>query len=226
MRLLLICEHYFFEKSLIDNLKKIYVIDLEKDLENGCFQAYLYQYDSIIICSPKNEHRLAIQINKLREDKISSPIICLCSSHNQKLRQSLYLSGANDILLLPVSEQELTIKLRHQIQFLQHLSAQPSTSGNHKIRLDQQARLLFYRDQSLALRRKELLLIECFLRNPKQILTKQQIKERVWLDDLSVSDNNFCVSLCSLRKKVFHHFKVDPITTCRGYGYKLSDEIS
>ena len=71
--------------------------------------------------------------------------------------------------------------------------------------------------EPIELTRTEFALLELFLRNPRQVLTRSLVYERVWGWDFGPSSNSLDVYVGYLRKKLGD----DVIATVRGMGYRL-----
>jgi two-component system response regulator MprA len=65
----------------------------------------------------------------------------------------------------------------------------------------------------------EFLLLELFLLNPRQLLSRSLIYERVWGYDFGPSSNSLDVHLGQLRRKLEQHGEARLIHTVRGMGY-------
>ena len=78
-------------------------------------------------------------------------------------------------------------------------------------------------DETLTLTRTEFALLELFLRNPKQVLTRSVIFDRVWGYDFGYGSNSLDVYISYLRKKTETGGKPRLIHTVRGVGYALRE---
>lgn len=72
-------------------------------------------------------------------------------------------------------------------------------------------------DRAIALSAREFLLAEVFLRHPGQVLTREQLLDRIWGYDYDPGTNIVNVYVGHLRKKLGE----DCIETVRGMGYRL-----
>ena len=79
-------------------------------------------------------------------------------------------------------------------------------------------------DETLTLTRTEFALLELFLRNPKQVLTRSVIFDRVWGYDFGYGSNSLDVYISYLRKKTEAAGKPRLIHTVRGVGYALREQ--
>ena len=75
--------------------------------------------------------------------------------------------------------------------------------------------------ESVALVRKEFLLLEYFFNNPHQVLSKESIYEKIWGYDNESESNNLEAYLSFLRRKIKAINSCVTIKAVRGMGYKL-----
>ena len=76
---------------------------------------------------------------------------------------------------------------------------------------------------AIELTRTEFSLLELFLRNPRQVLTRSVIFERVWGYDFGFASNSLDVYIGYLRRKTEAGAKSRLIQTVRGVGYALRE---
>jgi two-component system response regulator MprA len=76
----------------------------------------------------------------------------------------------------------------------------------------------------LTLTRTEFALLELFLRNPRQVLTRSVIFDRVWGYDFGYGSNSLDVYISYLRKKTEVGGAPRLIHTIRGVGYALREK--
>ena len=79
------------------------------------------------------------------------------------------------------------------------------------------------RGKNIKLSGKEYALLECLMRHPKQILSKDQLIKHVWSYESNILPNTVEVYIRNLRQKIDKNYKVKLIKTVRGFGYKISD---
>jgi len=78
-------------------------------------------------------------------------------------------------------------------------------------------------DRRIELTRTEFLLLELFMRNPRQVLTRPVIFDRVWGYDFELSSNSLEVYIGYLRRKTEAGGEGRLIQTVRGFGYALRE---
>ncbi|MBD3881883.1 response regulator transcription factor [Phormidium tenue FACHB-886] len=126
-------------------------------------------------------------------------------------------SGANDYITKPFSFDELLARVRVQLRNPPMKIPQQTTLRVGTVTLDLLARQVWVSDRAVELSAREFLLAELFLRHPQQVLTREQILDRIWGYDYDPGTNIVNVYIGHLRKKLGE----DKIETVRGVGYRL-----
>src|ERR1700755_1311937 len=96
--------------------------------------------------------------------------------------------------------------------------------GFADLELDPKTREVRRAGEPLELTRTEFALLELFLLNPRQVLTRSIIFERVWGYDFGPSSNSLDVYIGYLRRKTEASSRPRLIHTVRGVGYVLREE--
>jgi len=159
---------------------------------------------------------------RLRADGSQVPILMLTARDEVSDRVAGLEAGADDYLVKPFALEELIARVR---ALLRRLGADETatTLGFADLELNTGTREVTRGDESLVLTRTEFALLELFLRNPKQVLTRSVIFDRVWGYDFGYGSNSLDVYISYLRKKTEAGGKPRLIHTVRGVGYALRE---
>lgn len=159
--------------------------------------------------------------NKLREQGYTMNILMLTARDAVSDRVSGLDAGADDYLVKPFAIEELTARLR----------ALSRRIGPHKTVTLQVSDLILNTATKRAMRgnkeiptltSKEYVLLETLMYYPNQVLTREQIIEKVWNWEYESESKLIEVYISSLRKKIDKDFSQKLIHTVRGMGYRIS----
>jgi DNA-binding response OmpR family regulator len=126
--------------------------------------------------------------------------------------------GADDYITKPFRFEELLARIRVQLRNSQiPRSKEDSILKVNQITLNLLTRQAWVGDREVDLSAREFLLAEVFLRHPQQVLTREQLLDRIWGYDCDPGTNIVNVYIGHLRKKLGDRC----IETVRGMGYRL-----
>jgi len=159
---------------------------------------------------------------RLRADGNELPILMLTARDQVADRVEGLEAGADDYLVKPFALEELVARVRALLRRLgPDDAATKLTFGD--LELDTGTREVRRGDESVTLTRTEFALLELFLRNPRQVLTRSIIFERVWGYDFGFASNSLDVYIGYLRRKTEAGGEPRLIQTVRGVGYALRE---
>jgi two-component system response regulator MprA len=161
-------------------------------------------------------------VRRVRESGMTVPIIMLTARDEVSDRVKGLDLGADDYLVKPFALEELLARVRAQLRRKSDASEQP----DHKLKfqdviMDMDSREVFRSGQRIDLTTKEFELLHLFLENPKRVLSRDVIMERVWGYDYSGESNVLEVYIAMLRQKTEDQGASRIIQTVRGMGYVL-----
>jgi two-component system response regulator MprA len=130
-------------------------------------------------------------------------------------------AGADDYLVKPFAVEELRARVR---ALLRRTGAGDDALRFADVSLDPATREASRGERRLQLTRTEFNLLELFLRNPRQVLTRSQIYQRVWGYDFGATSNALWVYVGYLRRKLEEGGEPRLLHTVRGVGYAFREE--
>lgn len=157
-------------------------------------------------------------LSELRGQGETLPIIVLTARDGLDDTVAGLEGGADDYITKPFRFEELLARIRVQLRNRQvPRTKQETTLRVGDITLDLLSRQVWVGDRSVELSAREFLLAEVFLRHPMQVLTREQLLDRIWGYDYDPGTNIVNVYVGHLRRKLGE----DRIETVRGIGYRL-----
>src|SRR5436190_18805542 len=159
---------------------------------------------------------------RLRTEGNRVPVLMLTARAGIGDRVDGLDAGADDYLVKPFALEELLARIRALLRRGGHeQSEQPLRFGD--VELDPATREVRRGERRIDLTRTEFNLLELFLRNPRQVLTRSLIFERVWGYDFGPTSNALDVYIGYLRRKTEAGGEPRLIQTVRGGGYALRE---
>jgi two-component system response regulator MprA len=150
-----------------------------------------------------------------------TPVLMLTARETVADRVAGLDAGADDYLVKPFDLDELLARMRALLRRSSNGDVTLLRFGD--ITLDSGAREATRGGRHISLTRTEYSLLELFIRNPGQVLTRAQIYQRVWEYDFGPLSNSLNVYIGYLRRKLEAQGEPRVIHTVRGMGYVLRD---
>src|SRR4249919_1404112 len=194
-----------------------YEVDLAEDGADALAQvasatpdAVMPDVDGLTVCK------------RLREAGNRVPVLMLTARESVGDRVAGLDSGADDYVVKPFALEELLARLRALLR--RGDAAAPGDALSFAdLTLDTATREVERGERQIELTRTEFNLLELFLRNPRQVLTRSLIFERVWGYDFGPTSNALDVYIGYLRRKTEAGGEPRVIQTVRGVGYALRE---
>lgn len=161
---------------------------------------------------------------ELRARGLETPVLILTAREEVSDRVAGLDAGADDYLVKPFALEELFARLRALLRRQERVNGDEEFLSFAGVEMDLGAHTASRDGESLDLTKTEFNLLELFLRNPKQALTRSIIFERVWGYDFGRNSNSLDVYVGYLRKKLEAGGKPRLIQTVRGIGFALREE--
>ena len=156
---------------------------------------------------------------RLRDDDVRTPILMLTALDDVEDRIAGLDAGADDYLVKPFDFGELVARLRA-------LARRGPVERDPILRvadveLDPATRRVSRGHRGIPLSAKEFQLLEVFMRNPDQVLSRYQLLEGAWDNEYEHRSNVIDVYVGYLREKLDRPFGTQAFETVRGVGYRL-----
>jgi two-component system response regulator MprA len=151
------------------------------------------------------------------------PILMLTAKDAITDRVSGLDAGADDYLIKPFSFDELLARIRALLRRSTSTS-RPEVLRFADLLLDTGTHRAMRDNRAIDLTAKEYELLELFMRNPRQVLTREVIFDRVWGYDFGGESNIIEVYVRYLRQKSEQESESRLIHTVRGVGYVLRED--
>jgi two-component system, OmpR family, response regulator MprA len=199
-----------------------YDVELAADGEEALTAVGLRMPDAVVldVLMPRLDGIAACR--RLRALGDRTPVLMLTARDAFSDRVAGLDAGADDYLVKPFALEELLARLRALLR----RSVNGGEDGVLRfadVELDPGTRDVRRDGRAIELTRTEFLLLELFLLNPRQVLTRPLIYERVWGYDFGPTSNALDVYIGYLRRKLEADGEPRLIQTVRGVGYALRE---
>ncbi len=233
MHLLIVEDEEKLAKALKKGLEtKGYAVDWLADGEKARNRILLYrnEYDLIILdlMLPGGMDGAAITEN-VRKEGVTTPIVILTARNETEHKIDLLNKGADDYIVKPFSFEELLARMNSVLR--RPTVAQPMVLKVGPLEMDTATRVVRQGGNEVPLTLKEFALLECFMREPNKVLSREHLFDHVW-DFNSLSWSNVLdVHMKNLRKKLEYETETNErsterlFETVRGVGYRLAGEV-
>lgn len=159
---------------------------------------------------------------RVREGGSNVPILMLTAKDEIEQRVKGLDLGADDYLVKPFALEELLARVRALLRRKTETSGESSNRLSFEdILLDYDSREVHRAGVRLDLTAKEFELLYLFMQNPKRVLSRDLIMDKIWGFDYSGESNVLEVYIAMLRQKTEEHGGKRVIQTIRGAGYIL-----
>ncbi len=223
MKILIVEDEEGLREALIRTLTgEGYLADGAADGDEGYTMICTGLYDLVLLDIMLPVYDGLEVLRRVRAQGMSVPVILLTARSAVEDKVGGMDLGADDYLTKPFAMPELLARIR----MVSRRGA--GAAADHCLRvgdlvLDTQTYSLSCAagSRSVRLGAKEYQLMEYMMRNPDQVLSREQITQRVWGYDADAEYNNVDVYVSFLRKKMKFVQSVSKIGSVRGVGYEL-----
>lgn len=221
MRILIIEDDERIAKPLAEDLKhQHHVVDIACDGIEGWEYAQAGNYDLILLDLMLPRLDGITLCKRLRASNYNAFILMLTARDTTPNKIIGLDAGADDYLVKPFDLEELAARIRALSRRSQETRQLILMHGD--LQLDPRNCHVTYGNKPLSLTHKEYMVLECFLKNPTQVLTRSAILDKLWEFDKLSGEETVKTHITNLRKKLRAvGSSEDFIETVYGIGYRL-----
>lgn len=225
MRILIIEDEFNLADAIFSRLKKEnYSVDISTDGIEGLENALTNIYDLILLdvmLPQKNGFEI---LKELKENHIDSKVIMITAKNELDNILNGFENGADDYLTKPFHLEELVARINVQLRKKANNNSQYLEFGDLQLDTKNNQLLCSKTKEKIEISYKEYLLIEYFIINQNQIVSRENLYDKIWGYDNNIESNNLEAYLSFIRKKIKiigSSVKIKPV---RGLGYKLEKQ--
>lgn len=225
MRILLVEDDNSLRQGLAAALEKEgYLVDAMADGAEGLWSATEYPHIAAIIDLglPKLDGLSLIQ--KLRKSGNSCPVLILTARDRWQDKVEGIESGADDYVTKPFQVEEVVARLRALIRRSGGFDSSVIHCGEVSVDLSRHQVLL--REQPISVTAFEYRILAYLILNSRRIVSKSELIDQLYGDELEPDSNVLEVLIARLRRKLAPDHRNSPIETLRGQGYRMRAQQS
>ncbi|HXY81760.1 MAG TPA: response regulator transcription factor [Gaiellaceae bacterium] len=156
-------------------------------------------------------------------DMSEVPVLMLTARGDELERVRGLQSGADDYVVKPFGKQELVARVQALLRRASRGASadEPETYADAYLSIDWGQRRVIVGEREVQLTPLEFRLLSTFVRNPRQVLSRDQLLDLVWGDSFGVGGDQVKLYIGYLRRKLEPDAPDEvPIETVRGFGYR------
>lgn len=162
------------------------------------------------------------KILKSNTDTAAIPIVFLTARGEEIDRIVGFEVGAEDYVVKPFSVRELLLRVKTILKRYKQNTSDENVVNFATIKLDAVRHRVYVDEKETDLTATEFRLLKTFLHSPGEAKTREELLEKVWGDDISLTIRTVDTHVKRLREKLGSSGKY--IETVRGFGYRFSEE--
>ena len=221
-----------------DSYQKILIVDDEKDLceilefnlssegfeteiAHSAEQALKKQLDNFdlilldVMMGEMSGYKMASKIRK--EMQLSVPIIFLTAKTEENDLLTGFNVGADDYISKPFSIKEVIARIKAVLKRGVPTQKFDKMLKWEDLEVDTLSKIVTINGKNVNLTRKEFEILSLLLKHQGQYIGREEILDRIWSDDVIVTERNVDVNIARLRKKIGEYGKF--LKGKSGYGY-------
>lgn len=213
------------DKELCETLKyrlekEDFTVDVCHDGEEGLYFMQEKLHDLIILDRMLPSMNGVMVLKEARKNHVTTPVIFLTALGELQDKITGLDCGADDYMVKPFAFEELQARIRCLMRRPGKWEGS-SFLSIEDITYDPETKRLIRGEKECTLSRREGDLLEVFLRNPGQTLTRTVLINRVWGLDSDVEEGNLDNYIHFLRRRLKTVGSTLTLKTVRGIGYQI-----
>lgn len=213
------------ELPLLDSIAQLfreegYDVDTATAGDEGLIYAETGIYDLLVLDIMLPELSGLRLLQRIRERSLATPTLLLTAKDSVEDRVKGLNAGADDYVVKPFAVPELLARARALLRRKPQAGTESEFTYD-VLRIEPKQSDAWYADTLLQLSAKEYELLQYFVRNREQIVTREQLFDRVWGLDSEAGLNLVDLYVHYLRKKLAAAGCQGWIRTVRGVGFML-----
>lgn len=221
MRIIIVEDEYNLADAIKSRLtKEKYTVDISQDGEEGLYNILNGSYDLAILDIMLPGINGFEILKEIKNKNIDIKVIMLTAKSMLDDKLNGFNIGADDYITKPFHMEELiarvNVQLRKKTKIKDYIEI-----GDLQLNIKTSNLICTTTNDSIDVMCKEFQLLEYFMYNPNQIISKEQIYDKVWGINNESESNNLEAYLSFIRKKIKIIGSNINIKSVRGLGYKL-----
>ncbi|WP_346858948.1 response regulator transcription factor [uncultured Draconibacterium sp.] len=227
---------------MANSIPKILIVDDERDLceilefnlssegfdtttahsAEQALKKSLDEFDLILLDVMMGEmsgYKMADKIR--RELQLSVPIIFMTAKTAENDILTGFNVGGDDYISKPFSIKEVVARIKAVLKRGRQEVSAPKVFRMEGLEVDVNSKSVTIDDEQINLTRKEFEIVALLLKHQGQYISRDEILDRIWSDDVIVTERNVDVNIARLRKKIGDYGKY--IVGKSGYGYAFKE---
>ena len=152
------------------------------------------------------------------------PVIVMSAKADVGSKVNLLLSGAVDYVTKPFDTKELLARIQVQLRRNRQITAEVLEFEG--LTLDAELHEAKFGKNAVKLTKTEFAILKILMQNPKQVITKSQILDRISADTPDCVESSLKVHVSNLRKKLRDASGMDFIEAVWGIGFKMRENLN
>ncbi len=212
VKILLLEDDKLFNETLQDFLEEEgFVLDYALDPYTALELSYTHVYDLYLFDVNLPYESGFDLLKKLRQSGDTTPTIFLTSRDDKSSLAQGFEIGADDYMKKPIDLNELLLRIAALMR--RQIRNEKMIIGKYS--LDMLSKTLYFEDQALDITKKALELLVLLLESNGEVVSTEEIKNRLWAAGQNASDGALRVYVTQLKK----YFSAN-IVNVRGIGYR------